>query len=155
MSVITPSYFADPVLRSRLCAVVDSWLGTPFRHRANVRGAGADCVTFVAETLLGCGALDSYVFPAYSLDWSRHQTRSLVLEWLAGCPRMARVPDAQLPLPGDVACYKIGKCVHHCAVVLEPPVLAHAVLNHAVDLGRLDDSALSSRLACYYRPLPR
>ena len=105
--------------------------------------------------MLACGVIDGYTFPAYSLDRSKHQARSLVLEWFAGCPRFVRLLDAEPPLPGDLACYKIGKCVHHCAVVLEPPVLVHAVLNHEVDLGRLDDSALSSRLACYYRPLPR
>lgn len=153
--MLTPSYFADPVRQAQLLFEANSWLATPFVHRGRVKGAGADCVTLTGEIMVACGVIDSYEFPRYSLDWAKHQTRSLVLEWLEACPRVVRLPGDEAPAAGDVGCYQYGKCVHHCAVVLAPPVLIHTVLHDQVDLGRLDDSSLTDRLVCYYRPLPR
>ncbi len=151
----TLSYFDDPVRQAELLTEAQSWLATPFVHRAKVKGAGADCVTLTAEIMVACRAIDSYAFPRYSLDWAKHQSHSLVLEWLEASERFVRLPDDESPVPGDVGCYKYGKCVHHCSVVLAPPVLIHTILHREVDLGRLDDSSLADRLQCYYRPLPR
>ena len=154
MNTAFSSYFADAERRAQMRAEAESWLGTPFFHRGNIQGAGADCVHFIAEVMRACGVIEGYVFPPYSRDWQKHQTRSLVLEWLEACPRFARLPDADSPLPGDVSCHRVNKCVHHCALVLEPPLLIHALRGHGVDYGRMDDPSLSERLQCYYRPLP-
>ena len=105
--------------------------------------------------MLACGVIDGYVFPAYSPDWSKHQARSLVLEWFEASDRFALLPADVMPLPGDAGCYKIGKCVHHCALVLDAPTLIHVLRDDEVDYGRADDASLAKRLACYYRPLPR
>ena len=154
MSTSPPSFFDDPARRVQMRAEAESWLGTPFRHRANVKGAGADCVHFIAEVMRTCGVVNGYVFPPYSPDWPKHRTQSLVLGWLAASARFSLLPNGSSPLPGDVGCYKINKCVHHCALVLEPPLLIHVLRGYTVDLGRIDDSTLSDRLKCYYRPLP-
>lgn len=53
--------------------VARSWIGTPYRHQASVKGAGTDCLGLLRgiwrETLGG----EPSDVPAYTADWSEPQ----------------------------------------------------------------------------------
>ena len=156
------SFFDNPVSRDELLVEAASWLDTPFRKGCAVKSAGADCVYFTAEVMRQCGVIEDYGFPPYSLDWGKHQTRSLILEWLDACPAVAKLPAAETIAAeiaalrlGDLACYKFGRVVHHLAIVLEPPRIIHALEGARVDYGELTDATWKDRFVCAYRPLPR
>ncbi len=146
-------FFDDPENRAKLRAEAASWLDTPFRARAAVKGAGVDCVQLTARIMVACALIKSYVFPRYTMDWAKHHDRSLVLEWLTTCPRVIRVDDAESPRFGDVVCFKVGRCVQHVGVALDPPHFINAVEGMSVSLCRLDDSTWQKRLDCIYRPI--
>ncbi len=68
----SPPYFATDERRRALVTEAQSWLGTPFRPHASVKGAGADCVGLVYGILHNIGAIGGVEFPAYTMDggWS-------------------------------------------------------------------------------------
>ncbi len=146
------AFFDSPERQAMLRAEAASWVNTPFRVHAAVKGAGVDCVRMVAEIMVACGVIPGYTFPRYSLDWAKHQDRSLVLEWLASCPCVALVPDGEPPQFGDVLCFKIGRCVQHAAVALDLPLFVNAVEGARVSISQINDPTWSKRLACVYRP---
>lgn len=74
---VDPAFWASAQTCERLVATARSWLGTPFRHRAAVRGGGVDCVMLMGEVFRESGVVESYNFPSYSLDYSKHQTSTL------------------------------------------------------------------------------
>ena len=149
------AFFASAERQAQLRAEATSWLNTPFCARAAVKGAGVDCVRLTAELMVACGLIRGYEFPRYSLDWARHRDRSIVLEWLAACPQVALVPDGEPAQIGDVVGFKVGRCVHHVGVVLDPPLFINAIEGARVSISQLNDSTWAKRLACLYRPLNR
>jgi cell wall-associated NlpC family hydrolase len=149
------SYFNSPERLAALATEAESWLGTPFYLRGAVKAKGVDCVTLSAEIMRALGVIGDYHFPPYSLDYAKHHEVSLVLNWLDGSPRFARLTDADGgPQAGDIACFQFGRCVHHCGVMLDSLRMIHAVEKRAVVPSRLDDSTWARRLDGFYRPLP-
>ena len=147
------AFFDDPSRQAKLRAEVAAWVGTPFKVHAAVKRAAVDCVRLTAEIMVACGVIESYKFPPYTLQWAKHQDRSIVTEWLDACPQMGRLPKEEPVRIGDVVCFKIGRCVHHVGVVLDAPEFLNAVEGARVSICRLDDSTWSKRLACVYRPM--
>src|ERR1700736_1822431 len=127
----------------RGCVVAEavSWLRTPYHHMARVKGAGADCLTLLAEVYEKAGVIPHVEVPFYPPDWNLHHDAERYLE---GVTRYAReIPycadNAPLgvrvsggaalrrePQPGDVAVFKFGRCFAHGAIVLGWPRLIHA-----------------------------
>ncbi|MEQ9242786.1 NlpC/P60 family protein [Roseovarius indicus] len=53
-----------------------AWIGTPYRHQASCRGAGADCLGLVRGVWREVLGAEPEVVPAYSFDWAeagRHE----------------------------------------------------------------------------------
>jgi NlpC/P60 family putative phage cell wall peptidase len=120
----------------RRFAVIDEareWLRTPYHHMARVKGAGADCLTLLAEVYEKAGVIPHVDVPFYPPDWNLHRDAERYLE---GVMRFAReVPyggDKPLPRPGDVAVFKFGRCFAHGAIVIRWPQLIHAWHNAGV-----------------------
>lgn len=106
-------YFESVERVARLKAVAGSWVGTPFAAHACVRGAGVDCIHFVAEVLRECGQLPGYEFPAYRLDGGEHLQESQVTGWLRAHPLFIEVDVKDPRMPGDVLEFRIGAGVSH------------------------------------------
>lgn len=67
-------YFDNEENVERLRQVLNSWLGTPFRHRAAVKGVGCDCVHFIVAVMVELGVVkreDIYI-PPYARDAGWH-----------------------------------------------------------------------------------
>ncbi len=151
---MTASYFASADLLARLRVEASSWLGTPFRAHAAVRGAGVDCVFLCAELMRNLGVIGAYQFPPYALDHAKHRTGSLLLSWLEASPAFERLPADESALAGDLPLFRIGRCVHHAGVLLDGRRFIHALEGPGVVLGQLDDATWSKRLFGFFRPLP-
>ena len=75
-------WYFEPIERQlKLKASIDSWIGTPFRHRCGVKGlqGGVDCIHFVAEVFKEVGLIDHYEVPKYAKDWHLHKTGERLL----------------------------------------------------------------------------
>lgn len=96
--------------------VARSWIGTPYRHQASVKGVGADCLGLVRGIWREVVGREPAVVPPYSPDWAEVGGAETLLEaarrWLIEVhPAQARV--------GDVLLFRMsrGAPAKHCGVL--------------------------------------
>ena len=112
-----------------------SWLGTPYRHQASVKGVGADCLGLVRGVWREVMGREPEAVPAYRADWAEVGGEETLLaaarRWLVEIP-VARAR------PGDVLLFRMapGCAVKHCgilsAVDAAEPRFIHAYWGRAV-----------------------
>lgn len=129
-----------------------SWLGTPFRANAAIKGSGVCCHLFVAEVFMAIGAVARQAFPQADPNHSISQTDSLIEPFMASMPDFVRVGAP--PVPGDILGFKIGGCTHHIAIALRHEEMIHAVRRHDVMINRWDDPMWAKRLTSLWRLKP-
>lgn len=123
--------FADPARAAALLRELDSWLGTPWAHRANVCGAqlavkgeGGDCVTIPLTALYNLALVAPLELPAHVVapgllrdDEVAESITSFVLPYVNG--RQLRVVDFQREplLVGDFLAFRLraGRA-HHLGI---------------------------------------
>ena len=108
------------ITRDMIVAEARTWLGTPFKHQARLKGVGVDCggvPVGIAKTL-GLSYNDGQ---GYARVPSNGQFRSL----LASCLDVITLADVQ---PGDLMSFAFMSEEQHIAVVsqLDPIRLIHA-----------------------------
>ncbi len=122
-------------------AVARSWIGTPYRHQASVRGAGADCLGLLRGIWRELCGHEPVVLPAYTADWAEPAGREVLLEaanrWLI--PRSGAVIA-----PGDVLLFRMreGGIAKHLGIAGEVGPTAsfvHAYSGHGVVESPLSD----------------
>jgi NlpC/P60 family putative phage cell wall peptidase len=110
--------------RTAIVAEALSWIGTPFRHAAGIKGVGADCVHFVLRTFQKTGhAPADFAPPKYAREWHIHRSEELILKTLPVYARQIEEKDAG---PGDVVLYRIGRTASHLAIIVDENCIAHA-----------------------------
>jgi hypothetical protein len=60
--------------------------------------------------------------------------------------------NVDIPMLGDIALYRFGRCAAHGAIVVGWPRLIHAYVDHGVIYANGESTALSSRFVGFYRP---
>lgn len=142
-----------------------SWLGTPFREGSKAKGptGGVDCNGLCESVMVALGACEPFTFPRVPMDYALHNARSIVLEYLRGespDPESKRLashlveispPKADDIRPGDLLCFKTGRCVHHVAIALDPRHFIHTIAGHGTIIGDLQDRFASKRLENIFR----
>jgi cell wall-associated NlpC family hydrolase len=125
-----------------------SWLSTPYHHQARIKGAGVDCAQMPADVFEKAGLIP-HIEPEYSPQWMLHRDEEKYLEWVR--PFAREITRAEL-LPGDLVMWKFGRTYSHSAIVIEAPIVIHAMQrSNAVVLGDMDlDADLISRPALYF-----
>lgn len=108
----------DDVVREAL-----RWEGTPYHSHARLLGLGVDCCNLPAAVYESCGLIP-HVAPRYSKQWYLHHDRELFLEYVR--PHAAEV-ERDAAGPGDMAIWRFGRTFSHAAILIEPPVVLHAV----------------------------
>lgn len=109
------------------------WLGTPYRHQAAAKGAGADCLGLVRGVWREvCGAEPAPV-PAYTMDWSEPQGEERL--WAAA--RFYLVEKFGPARPGDVLLFRMraGSVAKHLGILAEVgavPRFVHAYAGRGV-----------------------
>jgi cell wall-associated NlpC family hydrolase len=113
-------------LREAVIAEAETWLGTPYHHMGRIKGAGVDCLTFLAEVFAAAGVIEHVKeIPFYRLDFMRHQDNESYLDAL-----LERGHEIEIPLPADVVLYKWGRVFSHGGIVVEWPWIIHASPSH-------------------------
>lgn len=112
-----------------------SWLGTPYRHQASVKGVGADCLGLVRGVWREVVGGEPEPVPAYRADWAEVGGEETLLaaarRWLVEIP-VARAR------PGDVLLFRMapGCAVKHCGILSAvdgaEPRFIHAYWGRAV-----------------------
>ncbi len=122
--------------RRRVVAEALTWLGTPWRHRAKIKGVGVDCGQFPLAVYVGAGLIEDFSTGAYAQD---HMLHSIEERYLGIVRRLAGEITADQVKPGDLAVYKFGRVFSHGALVIRWPQVIHPLINAgAVVLGDAD-----------------
>ena len=136
---------SDEINKERLAIVGEakSWIGTPFLHARNVKGAGGDCQSIITNPF---GVVFNRVIevPAYSSQWHLHagedgDVRELYIDTLLknNCIEIRGVDwevepydenlyvDAAVE-PGDIVLARMGRTYCHGGIVINWPDIIQA-----------------------------
>lgn len=61
---------SPPVTRAAIVAEARSWLGTPYRHQASLKGVGCDCLGLVRGIWRACLGDEPEALAAYTPHWA-------------------------------------------------------------------------------------
>lgn len=152
------SPLAEREARSAVVASARAWVGTPYHHMADVRGAGCDCAMLLVRVFCDLGLVEPFDPRPYVKDWHLHRGEERYLSFL-----LARAHEVASPLPGDVILFKYGRCFSHGGIVTQsgPLAIVHAFhparivleeeITHNVEVAARLPQA---RFASYWRPEP-
>lgn len=122
---------AAKVSRAAIVAEARSWIGTPYRHQASLKGAGADCLGLIRGVYrVFCGPEKEPITP-YSPNWAEETGQ----ETLRDAARRHLVEIDAAPLrDGDVILIRVRDRgpAKHAAIASGPDTIIHAYDRHAV-----------------------
>lgn len=111
--------------------IARSWLGTPYRHQASVKGAGADCLGLIRGVWRGLYGDEPASVPAYTADWTEVSRDEQL--WRAANRWLTRVDGAA---PGDVLLFRMARTApaKHLAIrsTMSPDRIIHAYSGRSV-----------------------
>ena len=110
--------------RAAIVADAMSWEGTPYLPHARLKGVGTDCAMLPACVFEAVGCIPK-VDPEYSQQWMLHRDEET---YLAEIRKWAREIDEAEIQPGDLVVWKFGRTYSHSAIIIDPPIIIHAVI---------------------------
>ncbi|MDE2112522.1 MAG: C40 family peptidase [Alphaproteobacteria bacterium] len=138
---------------SHVVALARTWIGTPYVHRASVKGVGCDCLGLLRGVWRELhGGEEPESPPPYSADWAEAQGTETLRDALA---RHLVAIDIKDIAPGDIALFRMlaRGPAKHCAIVGERGgalTLIHARQNKRVG-EEVFTPAWRQKLACAFR----
>jgi NlpC/P60 family putative phage cell wall peptidase len=125
-------------MRESIVAEARTWIGTPYHHKAHVKGHGVDCAWMPIEVYRHFGFIPPDFDPGhYASDWYMHKSEEIYLRQVEKFGR--RIEAAK---PGDFALFKLGRCACHGAIVIDPDHVIHADLR----TGKVEIASISQDL---------
>jgi NlpC/P60 family putative phage cell wall peptidase len=121
----------------RVIAEARGWIGTPYRHRANVKGRGCDCLGLVLGVWRALHGDLPDILPPYAPDWAEAGTGEPLAE--AAARHLVARPGTLFE-PGDVLIFRWreGVAAKHLAIAS-----AHDAMIHAHDGASVAEVAIS------------
>jgi NlpC/P60 family putative phage cell wall peptidase len=112
-------------LSDRIVAEARSWIGTPYRHQASLKGVGCDCLGLIRGVWRALYGEEPERAPPYARDWAEVATTEPLAE--AG-GRHLIATDINAFAPGDVLLFRwrTGMVAKHAAIVASPGTMIHA-----------------------------
>ena len=132
--------------RAAVIAAARSWIGTPYHHAADIKGAGCDCAMLLVRVFCDLGLAAPFDPRPYTRDWMMHRDDERYLGFL-----FAHAREVATPGLGDVIVFRYGRCFSHGGIVTatNPLRIVHAFAPAQVvleeDVER--NAELSDRLA--------
>ncbi|WP_112663096.1 NlpC/P60 family protein [Microvirga flavescens] len=101
-----------------------SWIGTPYRHQASLKGVGCDCLGLLRGVWRDVFGVEPELPPPYTPDWAESGADTLV----AAARRYLVEIDARDVAAGDVLLFRWrhGLPAKHCAITASPASMIHA-----------------------------
>ena len=117
--------------RDEIVAAARTWIGTPYRHQASLRGAGCDCLGLVRGLWREFYGDEPEPVPPYAPDWAEASLREAMID--AARRHLLPVPLAAAR-PGDVVLFRWRPDLpaKHAGVLVGPDRFVHAYEGTAV-----------------------
>jgi len=126
-----------------------SWINTPYRQCARIKGVGCNCAQFLFGVALEAGVIpaDSPEPRWYTPQFATHQKEERLIEYVKAYGAV----EVDAPKPGDIVLYKTGRSHGHAAIVIEwPEKIIHALPPSGVQMGRSDEGRLGKFSQRYF-----
>lgn len=128
------------------------WIGTPYRHRASLRGCGADCLGLVRGVWRECVGPEPVELPIYSPRWDEADGHDVLLNAFQEVFQPMSQCDAA---PGDLVVFRLkaGQNCKHTGI-LSALAHGHGLIHAYSRRGVVEcsfDSAWRRRAAAYFR----
>ena len=106
-----------------IIAEARSWLETPYRHHADVKGTngGVDCAMFLVRVFVDIGAVPAFDPRPYPTDFYMHSDEPRYLGWISQYGH--QVDEGE---PGDIATFQFGRSVSHAGIYIGDDLMIHA-----------------------------
>jgi len=120
---------SDTQTRAAVLRCAESWIDTPYRHQASVKGVGTDCLGLIRGIWRDLYGPEPENPPAYTPDWAERSGEETLLRaagrWL--------IPIAS-PEPGDVMAFRMteGSPCKHIGLLATDNRLIHAYWGKSV-----------------------
>ena len=114
-----------PLTRTAIVVEARSWIGTPYRHQASLKGVGCDCLGLVRGVWRALLGDEPERAPPYSRDWAEASGE----ESFARAARTHLVEiDPAVFAPGDVLLFRYAPRypAKHAAIVTASALMVHA-----------------------------
>lgn len=125
-------------LDQRLAVVAEarSWLGTPYHHRAAIRGVGVDCALLLLEAFASAQIIDRFDVDPYTCDWHLHRGEERYLNHVEGFTRRLDLPGEEIRHfpkdfsldPATILMWRVGRTYSHGGIVTTWPFIIHSYL---------------------------
>jgi NlpC/P60 family putative phage cell wall peptidase len=111
--------------RQDIVAEARSWIGTPYRHQASLKGVGCDCLGLVRGVWRAVIGQEPERTPPYAPDWAEAAGAEALAQ--AATRHLIAVPLDQFA-PGDVLLFRWRKDLpaKHAAIVTSDDKMVHA-----------------------------
>jgi len=126
--------------RQTVVAEAKSWIGTPYRGWAQIKGAkgGVDCGMLLKAVFQSCNLIpqgDLSIDMGYSLQVAQHKPDKTYFNLVESFTH--EIPESDVK-SGDVVLFKLGHAYAHGGIVTEWPVIVHALAHGGVRLANVD-----------------
>ena len=127
--------------RADVVAEAQRWLGTPYHPCARKRGVGVDCAQLPAAVYGALGLIPEVPVEDYPPDWHIHNGDERYLEEVF--KHAVELPAP--PAPGGFIMWKVGRAYAHGGIVIDYPLVIHAVAGHGVVWGDASRDCLGAK----------
>lgn len=147
---------ADKLFRLKAVRIARTWLGTPYRHQASTKGAGADCLGLIRGIWRELYGYEPEIPPPYTSSWGEYNHTEPLLN--AARRNMREIPISKIDA-GDILLFrmKTNTPAKHLAIFTENTGFEQTMI-HAYSGSSAIETYLStpwlSRLTSAFR-LPR
>jgi NlpC/P60 family putative phage cell wall peptidase len=119
------------ITRAAVLAEVATWIGTPYRHQASLKGVGCDCLGLVRGIWRALYGDEPEPLPPYTPDWAEARGRETLAE--AGGRHLVPVAIAAARA-GDVLLFRwrANLSAKHVGILVAGDRFAHAHQGAAV-----------------------
>lgn len=117
----------------RIIELARTWLGTPYKHQASVKGAGADCLGVVRGIWRELYDSEPEVPPPYKPDWYDLLRDDLLLR--KAHQYFSPLNTLDEALPGDVLVFRMHRnmAAKHCGILVDNGRMIHALTGKNVE----------------------
>lgn len=121
----------NPINRADIIRTAKSWIGTPYKHQASVKGAGTDCLGLIRGVWREHYGDEPMPVPPYTMDWGERSKGETLLRAARKCLTPVPLKEAR---PGDVMLFRMhakGPC-KHIGIMSSGSTFIHAYSGQAV-----------------------
>lgn len=112
-------------LGERVIAEARSWIGTPYKHQASLKGVGCDCLGLLRGVWRSLYGKEPELTPAYAPDWAEANGEERLAE--AARRYLIEIPQDEVQA-GDVLLFRWRPHLpaKHAAILVTPDRMIHA-----------------------------